>query len=248
MRRAFAAAVALGVVLLAGCRVDTAVTVDVHDDGSGTVRVRVVLDKDAVEQAQAGGGRLEDRIRLGDLKAGGWQVGAWTRAPDGSARITLSKSFGSASELGGLFAELDGKDGPVHGVRLRRTRKLVLFTEYELRGTADLSQLKTGVTSDAQLIARLTAQKVDLGRIDQQLTQELRDAFRLRITVNLPGGTTRTFRPQPGKKLSLLASSRPLDTSRALLLLVAIVLVLVALAVLVRRGGHGHRRRRAVAG
>jgi hypothetical protein len=229
--------------LLAGCKVDTAVTVDVHDDGSGTVRVRVVLDKDAVDQAQAGGGRLEDRIRLGDLKAGGWRVGAWNRAPDGSARITVSKSFASASELGGLFAELDGRDGPVHGIHLKRTRKLGLFTEYELRGTADLSQLRTGVTSDAQLVARLTAQKVDLGRIDQQLTQELRDAFHLRITVNLPGGTTRTFRPQPGKKLSLVASSRPLDTSRAVLFLVAIVLVLVALVLLVRRGGRGGANR-----
>jgi hypothetical protein len=149
--------------------------------------------------------------------------------------LTLSKSFASASELGGLFAELDGKDGPVRGVRLTRTRQLVVLTEYELRGTVDLTQLKTGVATDPQLVASLTAQKVDLGRIDQQLTQQLRDAFHLRIVVKLPEGTTRTFRPEAGKKLGLSASSRPLDTGRAVLLFTAFVLAVVALFLVLRR-------------
>jgi len=65
----------LAVLLLAAaCKVDTTVTVTVHDDGSGVVGVTAVLDPDAVKAAESGGGKLEDRVRLGDLTDAGWTV------------------------------------------------------------------------------------------------------------------------------------------------------------------------------
>src|SRR5256885_12271555 len=72
-------------LLLAGCKVDTTLTIDVHDNGGGSVRIRVALDADAVQNAQAGGGRLEDRVRLGDLQAAGWTASPWRRGPGRSA-------------------------------------------------------------------------------------------------------------------------------------------------------------------
>src|SRR5918994_2563544 len=98
-------------LLLAGCRVDTTLTIDVDDDGSGTVRVRVALDAEAVQNAQAGGGMLEDRVRLGDLQAAGWTVSQWRRVPDGSASISLRKEFANADDLARVVAELNGDDG-----------------------------------------------------------------------------------------------------------------------------------------
>src|ERR687898_3547397 len=92
-------------VLLAGCKVDTTLTIDVHDDGSGSVRVRVALDADAVQNAQAGGGMLEDRVRLGDLQAAGWTVTPWRRARDGSATVSLRKGFANAGGLPGGVAQ-----------------------------------------------------------------------------------------------------------------------------------------------
>ena len=54
--------------------------------------VEVALDPAAVAAAEAGGGTLDDRVRLGDLPTAGWTVGPWVRAPDGGATITLTQA------------------------------------------------------------------------------------------------------------------------------------------------------------
>ncbi len=60
-------------VVLAGCRVDTSVTVHVENDGSGRVVARAVLDADAVKAAELGGVKLEESVRLADLTSAGWK-------------------------------------------------------------------------------------------------------------------------------------------------------------------------------
>ena len=229
-------------VLLAGCKVDTTLTIDVHDDGSGSVRVRVALDADAVQNAQAGGGTLEDRVRLGDLEAAGWTVTPWRRAPDGSATVSLRKNFANAGELAGVIAELSGKDGPLQGVTLERNRGF-LSTEYKIKGDADLSRLTAGIADDPEVVAQLTGQRVDLAQIDQRLAQQINDAFRLRIRVVLPGGETEV-KPEPGKKVSLATSTSQFDTTRALLLAGAVALGVLGVVLLVRGELRGRRRRR----
>jgi hypothetical protein len=228
-------------VLLAGCKVDTTLTIDVDDDGSGTVRVRVALDADAVQNAQAGGGMLEDRLRLGDLQAAGWTVSPWRRDPDGSASISLRKGFANADELARVVGELNGDTGPLRGIRLDRDQGL-LFTDYKVSGDADLSQLTADVANDPELVAQLTAQRVDIAQIDQRLTQQINDAFRLRIRLVFPGGEVQEVRPEPGKKVSLAASSSQLDTTRALFLAGAVGLGVLGIVVLV--GGELRRRHR----
>src|SRR5947207_7710517 len=111
--------------LLAGCKVDTTLTIDVHDNGGGSVRIRVALDADAVQNAQAGGGRLEDRVRLGDLQAAGWTVSPWRRARDGSATVALRKDFANAGELAGVVGGLSGQVRPLRGGARERRRGLV---------------------------------------------------------------------------------------------------------------------------
>jgi hypothetical protein len=240
MRRLLVVVVAC--VLLAGCKVDTTLTIDVHDDGSGSVRVRVALDADAVQNAQAGGGMLEDRVRLGDLRAAGWTVTPWRRAPDGSATVSLRKDFGNAGDLAGVVAELSGKDGPLPGVALERSRGF-LSTEYKITGDADLSRLTAGIADDPEVVAQLTGQRVDLAQIDQRLAQQINDAFRLRIRFVLPGGETQV-QPKPGKKVSLATSTSQFDTTRALLLAGAIVLGALGVVVLVRGELRRRRQRR----
>jgi hypothetical protein len=237
MRRLLVVVVAC--VLLAGCKVDATLTIDVHDDGSGSVRVRVALDADAVQNAQAGGGMLEDRVRLGDLQAAGWTVTPWRRAPDGSATVSLRKNFGNADELAGVVAELSGKDGPLPGVALERSRGF-LSTEYKIKGNADLSRLTAGIADDPEVVAQLTGQRVDLAQIDQRLAQQINDAFRLRIRFVFPGGDVTEVKPEPGKKVSLATSTSQFDTTRALLLAGAVVLGALGVVLLVR----GELRRR----
>ena len=240
MRRLFIAVVACA-LLLAGCKVDTTLTIDVHDDGGGTVRVRVALDAEAVQNAEAGGGKLEDHVRLGDLEAAGWTVSPWRRAKNGAASVTLSKSFANAGQLAGVVAELNGKSGPLRGVKLARRRGL-LSTRYELSGAADLSQLTAGVAADPDLVSQLTAQRVDVAQIEQRLAQEINDSFHLRVRLAFPGGS-KELDPKPGKKVSLATSTSQLDTTRIALLAAALVLGLVGIFVFVRGELRSRRRR-----
>ena len=241
MRRLLVVVVACA--LLAGCKVDTTLTIDVHDDGSGSVRVRVALDADAVQNAQAGGGTLENRVRLGDLQAVGWAVTPWRRAPDGSATVSLRKNFENAGELAGVVAELSGKDGPLQRVALERNREF-LSTEYEIKGDADLSRLTAGIADDPAVVAQLTGQRVDVALIDQRLAQQINDAFRLRIRFVFPGGDVTEVKSEPGKKVSLATSTTQFDTTRAVLLAGAVVLGVLGLVLLVRGELRGRRRRR----
>jgi hypothetical protein len=241
MRRLLVVVVAC--VLLAGCKVDTTLTIDVHDDGSGSVRVRLALDADAVQNAQAGGGMLEDRVRLGDLEAAGWTVTPWRRAPDGSATVSLRKSFANAGDLAGVVAELSGKDGPLQGVTLERNRGF-LSTDYKITGDADLSRLTAGIADDPEVVAQLTGQRVDVAQIDQRLAQQINDAFRLRIRFVFPGGDVAEVKPEPGKKVSLATSTSQFDTTRALLLAGAVALGVLGVALLVRGEVRSRRRRR----
>lgn len=229
-------------LLFAGCKVDTTVTIAVHENGSGFVRVDVALDAEAVQNAEAGGGKLEDRVRLGDLEEAGWKVSPWKRAQDGRATLSLRKDFAAAGDVAGIFEELNGEDGPLRGVTLERDRN-ILFTRYKLAGVADLSQLTAGIAADPELAAQLSAQRVDLTRIDQQLSQEIRDAFQLRIRLDLPDGG-KEFAPEPGKKVSLSTSSTEFDTTRALLLLAAVALGVLGIVVLVRGELRSRRRHR----
>jgi hypothetical protein len=230
-------------VALAGCKVDTTVTIDVREDGSGLVAVRIVLDADAVGEAEAGGATLEDRVRLGDLEAAGWASTGWQRRDDGSARLRISKDFADADDLAGVITELNGRDGPLQDVSLSVDDGLV-FDEYRLGGEADLSQLRTGLLDDPELVASLSAQQVDLTALDLRLLDQLQRSFQLRVVVSLPGKTS-TFAPAPGETVELATSSRQFDPGRPLLLAGAAGLAVLALLVFLRgRLVDGRRRTR----
>src|SRR2546430_16216952 len=102
-------------VLLAGCKVDTTLTIDVHDNGGGSVRLRVALDADAVQNAQAGGGRLADRVRLGDLQAAGWTVSPWRRVPGRGAAASHRKAVADPGAVAGVADEREGIDLALRG-------------------------------------------------------------------------------------------------------------------------------------
>ncbi|HMG26512.1 MAG TPA: hypothetical protein VKH36_06820 [Acidimicrobiia bacterium] len=234
--------VAACALLLAGCKVDTTLTIDVHDDGGGTVRVRVALDAEAVQNAEVGGGKLEDRVRLGDLDAAGGTVSRWRRTRNGGATVTVHKDFANARELAAVVAELNGNGGPLKDVKLARSRGL-LSTRYKVSGAADLSQLTAGVAADPDLVAQLTAQRVDVAQIEQRVAQQINDSFHLRVRLVLPGGT-KEIDAKTGKKVSLATSSSQLDTTRIALLAAAVVLGLAGIVLFVRGELRSRRRRR----
>jgi hypothetical protein len=228
-------------LLAAACKVDTTVTVKVRDDGSGVVTVVAALDPDAVKAAEAGGGKLEDRVRLADLTKAGWAVQPWARAADGSAQLTLSKPFSSPAQAAAIVKEISGTAGPLRDVTVTRDRG-AFSTSYSATGTIDLKNLQTGLTADPQVVGTLFAQGIDAGSIDQTLLADLRDSFGLTVKVELPGRTT-TFTGDKNKVVPIDESTSVLDPTRVVLVTVAVGLVVLAVVVLLwpRR-----RRRRPV--
>ncbi len=229
-------------LLLAGCKVDTTVTVVVRENGSGVVRVRVVADAEAVKAAESGGAPLETAVRLSDLADSGWTVGSWAKAKDGSATIVLTHPFASVDDVAPIISGLNGKIGPLPS--LTATRDDGIFsTEYGVSGKIDVGAAGSGIADDQELVAKLAALGVDVNVIDQQLLAQVQSSFGLRVVVKLPGQQAVAFTPKEGSTAATVdASSSVMNTGRIVFLAAAVGFGLLAVIVW-SRGGRRRRRR-----
>lgn len=218
-------------------------TVHVKGNGSGIVTARVVLDADAVRLADASGAKLEQAVRLGDLKAAGWKLSGWRRVKGGGATLTVSKGFARAADAGNVVAELNGADGPLRGVQVTREPSR-FHTTWTFSGIADLKDLKTGVGGDADLLARLSANRIDVNVLDQRLTAQARDALRLKVVDELPNASAHTYTVKSGTTVAMKDSSSQNAFGRLLLVVAGFVLVVAAAVVLIAGAARGRRARR----
>jgi hypothetical protein len=240
--------VALALVgVLSACSVDATVTVKVREDGSGTVSAVVTADAEAVQAAEVGGGKLEDRVRLSDLPDAGWTVQPWVRNVDGSATLTLRKPFTNVDEVPGILHELNGDHGPLQSADFTRARSF-FSTQYTATGEIDLGAIGTGIADDAELVQHLQAQGVDVAGVDAQLLDQLQRAFTVRLVVELPGREPVTIEPAAGASAPIKVSSSVQDTRRVTFVAIAGGLLVLAMIVAVwprgrKRGGRRTRRR-----
>jgi hypothetical protein len=241
IRRAFTLVLVALALALSACKVDTTVTVRVRDDGGGTVTARVVLDADAVKAVEIGGAKLPQAVRLADLRAAGWRTSTWRRLPGGGARLQVGKDFARAEDAAAVVAELSGPDGPLEVVVGRKASRFK--TEWTFSGVGDLKDLRTGVSSDADLVARLSGARVDVAALDRRLLREVRDAVRLRVVADLPEAGPRTFVIPPGARRAMHTASSKTDVAKISLLGFGALLGLIAVVLLVV--GESRRRRRA---
>jgi hypothetical protein len=230
------------VVVLAGCRVDADVTVAVRDDGSGVVTARVRLDAAAVRAAESGGVDLEAAVQLDDLTAAGWRSSGWKRRA-GGAVLTMSKGFARAQDAGAVVAELNGADGPLRKVRVTRSTS-TFRTEWSFSAVADRKELKTGFGNDADLFARLAAERIDIAALDQRLLVDTQAALRLRVTADLPKAPAQVYPVPPGKTVAMHTSSSDTATGRIAMLVVGVVIGFFAILILVAGELRSRRRRR----
>jgi hypothetical protein len=243
MSRRVLLCLALLCAVLAGCRVDTALTVHVNEDGSGVVTASVRLDASAVAAATSGGAALADAVRLDDLTKAGWRSTGWRELKDGGAELRVSKPFARAEDAGVVVAELNGADGPVRDVKVTRDAS-TFTTEWSFSGVADLKDLKTGVATDQDLIQKLAAERVNVAALDQRLVADTKDALRLRVTADLPQSSPKPFPVRPGATVAMKTSSSQTATGRIALLIVGIGAGLAAVVILV--AGELRSRPRAV--
>jgi hypothetical protein len=232
------------VVLLSACRVDADVLVSVRSDGSGVVTARIALDAAAVKGVEAFGTRLDEAVRLSDLTAAGWKSSGWVRRKNGAAVLTLSKGFARAEDAGAVVAELNGPDGPIQRVRVTRSTS-TFSSDWTFAGIANLKDLKSGIATDAPLVEKLTAARVDIAGLDQRVLAQTRDALRLRVTADLPEASPKVFPVRPGTTVVMRTSSSARATTRIMLLVVGVAIGVIAIVLLIAGELRSRRRRNA---
>lgn len=93
------ALVVLATVLLAGCRLDVLVAVEMQPDGTGEVTVTATADQELLDQVP---GVLDD-LRFDDATAQGWVIGEPELGADGGATLALVHEFHSPAELANVL-------------------------------------------------------------------------------------------------------------------------------------------------
>ncbi len=122
------------VVVSSACRVEATVTVEVSEEGSGVVTVGLELDTAAVDAL----GGFDDRVRVDDLEAAGWEVVGPATDGWGVGRVSVAKQFDSPGRLPGILAEVAGPTA-FRDVSLVRERSFAR-TVWRLTGVVDLSE------------------------------------------------------------------------------------------------------------
>lgn len=241
----------LAAVVLAGCRTDARVGVDVRADGSGTVTVSVVLDAEAARQL----GDPAKGLALDDLATVGWTV-ADPATDGGGLRLSARRAFSSPAQLPAVLAEVGGADGVFRAVSLRITDD-TFGTTYAFRARVELTG-DPAQFSDPELTTALGG--FALGRTPEELTALGADrpgAATLVVSVRLPGDAPSTNgRVRDGRAewrfpltgatpTSQALRSTSSDTDTRTLALVALGAVLLVAALVALVVGLVRTRRRA---
>lgn len=182
-------------VVLGACQVRTEVTVQLEEDGSGTVEVAVGLDDEALTELpdldQDGVGDAADLslvARVDDLEATGWTIGE-PESEDGVTWIRATKPFGTPEQAVEVLDELTGPEGPLREWDVKRQRSFGQ-TEFRVAGIVDLS---AGLEAfgDAGLAQGLDGEPFgeDVTLIEQRYGQPIGDLVGLELAVVLPGAT-----------------------------------------------------------
>jgi hypothetical protein len=223
------ALVVLALALCGACKVDLAVNVDAHDDGTGVVTARVALDQEAAQRLKALGGRLD----ADDLRKAGWRV---TKT---DTSIVATKPFANPDEVPGIIGEAVGARRPLRDFRLTRTRS-AFRTDTKFRGTVDLTA-GLNAFSDDKLPTQAGA---DLAQLARRSNDILNEIFSVQVGVRLPGDVDSNaptaadngavWRPKLGERITLTASASQLDTRRIVYIGVALTAGLALLLQVVR--------------
>lgn len=178
------------VVALSACRIDTAVSVTMAADGSGTIRVEAVADAAVVEKAPG----LAEDLRFDDATANGWSVEGPAATDTGGLRVVLSRPFASVDEANLLLRSINGENGPLRGVSFERVGGVDADGTPDDSDSTVLLKGQLGVTggvdayADPEVLAALGASPYadDLAAAGVQSN----DAVTFRLDIDVPGDVT----------------------------------------------------------
>lgn len=182
------------VLVVAGCRVETTVGVDVRSGGSGHIDVAVGLDDEALAKVPD----LKEQLQVSDLTVTGWKVTGPTKGDAGLHWVRATHTFATPEEGTKLLRELSGDKGPFRSFRLTRHHSF-LRTKFAMTGTVDFTGGLDSF-SDPELTQQLGGKSFgrDLQQLQQQLGQSLDRTFRFNVAVRLPGKVSSNAPVQAG--------------------------------------------------
>lgn len=147
-RRAIAIAVACGALLLSACQVNLTTTVNVAENGSGTIVIVATADAEAVGAAP----ELLTALNVDDLETAGWTMDVQSPAANGGLTVTLQRPFATTDEATYFLSQLSGERGPLRNVVLTRTGD-VNDAAYQLSAVAGLPDGLAGFADSQALVA-----------------------------------------------------------------------------------------------
>jgi len=165
------------------CRVRADIGIEMKEDGSGTVTVRIGLDDDAIKQAP----NFQQSLKVDDLTAHGWTVSGGVKETDGFTYFSISKPFANPDEANAIFKEIAGDQGPFRDFNISRSRSFA-HTNFAFSGTVDFSRGLESF-SDSELAQQLDGKPLgdDIKAIEERINDTLDNVFKIQIAVRLPG-------------------------------------------------------------
>ena len=207
------AAAALAAVLLAGCKVDAAVTLEADSDGTGDVTATVTFD----EAAAAEVGPLEDHVHVEDLRDAGWTVILGERV------VTATKSYDHPDEASEVLQEVGG--ALVSRARVTRSETFAKTTtdvDVELDLTRGIE-----VFSDTSVTEQLGGLPPGFDPKDLSVS----------FTAETPGEAAVTVDVPLGEKVAVASTGSDFHVTRLVAAAAAPVLSIAAVVLFLRRRG-----------
>ena len=217
----------LAAITCSACRADITVAIDAGVNGSGTLAVTAVLDKEAASRGP---------VVVDDLRRAGWTVEGPRTLKDGGARLAARHAFKSADDFSRLMVDVAGADGPFRDFRLTRHRSL-LTTTSTFTGAVDLTRGLTNAFSDPDLRSRA---ELDPNDIQHATGVDVNQVVTFVVEAKVPG-KREVWRPRAGQRVDLFVSSRSVNIDTVAIAVVLLIAVLAVVLVLARR-----RRQRAI--
>ena len=231
-------------VLLAGCRVDTRVDINLHGDGSGTLQSTITFDADAVDQ-MGGAAALEQAVPLGDLRAAGWTITPFRRGTGGTTVITFSHPFADQRDLALRIVDLAGPRGILQNPKIVHDRGWFRSRD-AVSIVVDVRSPAVGIVHDAALAARLRAAGTDPAQLEAVLAVQLKSALHVSVIIHLPGGLTKRYDAANGSVKNFRVKDGGVDWDRVVKFGIGLALALLAvLFFLAATVGIRRNRRRA---
>jgi hypothetical protein len=228
------------------CKVDVSVGLTARANGSGTVRVTALFDRDAAAA-------IGSSLRLNDLKASGWTIEPAKKKPDGAMSVSVKHSFADRAEARRVLADVapDALKGLAFEQRAGFWRTKTSFS-----GSVDLAK---GIESfgDPALTQSLGGQPLGVSpaEIEKRYGAPIDRLFGLQVAVKLPGKVVESnaptttsdgavWAPKLGEQVSMNAAASEWNLRSLAVVSAGSLVAAFGVVLFVRGAAHQKRRRR----